>query len=108
MSLAQLYLFDSKIIIDTKEKLNPEAEELLSYAMWSSEPIPFDAMELAIHDAYANLESVDERPNYKLVHEYPLGGKPPMMTHVFEGEKGKIMKPFWKFVIYRKPKRIPF
>lgn len=91
MSLAQLYLFNSNIIVDTKEKLNSEAEEVLSYAMWSSEPIPFDAMELAIHEAYANLESVDERPNYKLVHEYPLGGKPPMMTHVFEGSKGKII-----------------
>ena len=91
MSLAQLYLFNSNIIVDTKEKLNSEAEEVLSYAMWSSEPIPFDAMELAIHDAYANLESVDERPNYKLVYEYPLGGKPPMMTHIFEGSKGKII-----------------
>ncbi|MGV1012704.1 MAG: cation-translocating P-type ATPase [Flavobacterium sp.] len=91
MSLAQLYLFNSNIIIDTKEKLNSEAEEVLSYAMWSSEPIPFDAMELAIHDAYANLESIDERPNYKLVYEYPLGGKPPMMTHIFEGSKVKII-----------------
>ena len=91
MSLAQLYLFNSNIIVDTKEKLNSEAEEVLSYAMWSSEPIPFDAMELAIHEAYANLESIDERPNYKLVHEYPLGGKPPMMTHIFEGSKGKII-----------------
>ena len=91
MSLAQLYLFNSNIIVDTKEKLNSEAEEVLSYAMWSSEPIPFDAMELAIHEAYANLESVDERPNYKLVYEYPLGGKPPMMTHIFEGSKGKII-----------------
>ena len=91
MSLAQLYLFNSNIIVDTKEKLNPDAEEVLSYAMWSSEPIPFDAMELAIHEAYANLESVDERPNYKLVYEYPLGGKPPMMTHIFEGSKGKII-----------------
>ena len=91
MSLAQLYLFNSNIIVDTKEKLNSDAEEVLSYAMWSSEPIPFDAMELAIHEAYANLESIDERPNYKLVHEYPLGGKPPMMTHIFEGSKGKII-----------------
>jgi Ca2+-transporting ATPase len=89
MSLAQLYIFDSNAIIDTNEKLNPEAEEVLSYAMWSSEPIPFDAMEIAIHDAYAKLESVDERSNYKLIHEYPLGGKPPMMTHVFEDATGK-------------------
>ena len=89
MSLAQLYVFKSDAIVETKEKLNPEAEEVLSYAMWSSEPIPFDAMEIAIHEAYTKLESVDERPNFKLVHEYPLGGKPPMMTHIFEDSKGK-------------------
>lgn len=88
MSLVQLYLFQSNTIIETKEKLNSEAEEVLSYAMWSSEPVPFDAMELAIHEGYGKLESVDERPNYTLVHEYPLGGKPPMMTHVFEDSKG--------------------
>jgi Ca2+-transporting ATPase len=28
----------------------------------------------------------DERPQYKMVHEYPLTGKPPMMTHLFENE----------------------
>jgi len=89
MSLVQLYLFKSDAITDTKEKLNSEAEEVLSDAMWSSEPIPFDAMEIAIHEAYAKLESVDERSQFKLVYEYPLGGKPPMMTHVFEDSKGK-------------------
>jgi Ca2+-transporting ATPase len=91
MSLAQLYVFDSNALIDTNEKMNTDAEEILSYAMWSSEPIPFDAMEIAIHEAYAKLESVDERPNFKLIHEYPLGGKPPMMTHVFEGNNDKII-----------------
>ena len=89
MSLAELYLFDSDTIIDTKDKLTTEAEEVLNYAMWSSEPIPFDAMEIAIHEAYSNFESDDERPNFKLVHEYPLSGKPPMMTHIFENESGK-------------------
>jgi Ca2+-transporting ATPase len=88
MSLAQLYLFHSNAIVNTNEKLNPEGEALLSYAMWASEPIPFDAMEVAVHEAYAKLESVDERKKFKLVHEYPLGGKPPMMTHVFEDDKG--------------------
>jgi len=89
MSLAELYLFKSNSIVATTQKLNPEAEEIINYAMWSSEPIPFDAMEIAIHEAYSNFESEDERPNFKLVHEYPLGGKPPMMTHVFENESGK-------------------
>lgn len=89
MSLAELYLFKSNSIIATSQKLNPEAEEVLNYAMWSSEPIPFDAMEIAIHEAYSNFESEDERPHFKMVHEYPLSGKPPMMTHVFENESGK-------------------
>jgi Ca2+-transporting ATPase len=88
MSLAELYLFDSDTIIDTKEKLTTEAEDVLNFAMWSSEPIPFDAMEIAIHEAYSNFESEDERPLFKLVHEYPLNGKPPMMTHVFENKSG--------------------
>ena len=26
---------------------------------------------------------------YKLIHEYPLGGKPPMMTHIFENKMGE-------------------
>jgi len=89
MSLAELYLFNSNSIIATSQKLNPEAEEVLNFAMWSSEPIPFDAMEIAIHEAYSNFEIEDERPYFKLVHEYPLSGKPPMMTHVFENESGK-------------------
>lgn len=88
MSLAQLYLFKSDVFVDAKEKLNPEATAILNDAMWSSEPIPFDAMELAIHEAYGKLIASDERKNYKLVHEYPLSGKPPMMTHVFENKEG--------------------
>lgn len=88
MSLAQLYLLKSNTIVATNEKLNPDAQEILSFAMWASEPIPFDAMEIALHEAYTKLESKDERPNFKLVHEYPLSGKPPMMTHVFENQNG--------------------
>lgn len=89
MSLAELYLFKSNSIVATTQKLNPEAEEIINYAMWSSEPIPFDAMEIAIHEAYSNLEITDERPNFKMVHEYPLSGKPPMMTHIFENNIGQ-------------------
>ncbi|WP_449398081.1 hypothetical protein [Chryseobacterium wanjuense] len=28
------------------------------------------------------------RPYFKMVHEYPLDGKPPMMTHIFEDKEG--------------------
>jgi len=88
MSLAQLYIFASDKIVNPKEQLSNDELELLSISMWASEPIPFDGMEIALHVAYSKLEIKDERPNYKLIHEYPLGGKPPMMTHVFENNTG--------------------
>jgi P-type Ca2+ transporter type 2C len=88
MSLAQLYLFSSDKIVHPKEPLSEDELELLSISMWASEPIPFDGMEIALHDAYAKFTILDERPNYKLIHEYPLGGNPPMMTHIFENQKG--------------------
>jgi len=88
MSLAQLYVFSTNKMVDPKQKLNDEEQELLSLSMWASEPIPFDGMEIALHDAYSELEIKDERSDYKLIHEYPLGGNPPMMTHVFENKNG--------------------
>ena len=59
--------------------------------MWASEPIPFDPMELALHQLYKEHHLIDERPLYKMVHEYPLEGRPPMMTHIFENETGQRM-----------------
>ncbi|TRX26784.1 cation-translocating P-type ATPase [Flavobacterium franklandianum] len=97
MSLAKWYTFsDDKISGDNTDdgknkiskKLNKKEQELLSLSMWASEPIPFDGMEIALHEAYSKLKITDERPNFKLIHEYPLDGKPPMMTHIFENQKG--------------------
>ncbi len=88
MSLAQLYLFSSDEIVNPKEQFSTDEKELLTISMWASEPIPFDGMEIALHEAYSKLDIDDERPNFKLIHEYPLGGKPPMMTHIFESKNG--------------------
>lgn len=88
MALAQWYTLANNTLENPKEKLTVLEQELFRMSMWSSEPIPFDAMELALHEAYGKQIAVDERPNYTLVHEYPLGGKPPMMTHVFEAKDG--------------------
>lgn len=60
----------------------------LEYAMWASEPEPFDAMEKAIHEAYAQQASEDRRSHFRLYREYPLSGRPPIMTHVFVGVLG--------------------
>jgi Ca2+-transporting ATPase len=60
---------------------------VIEMAMWSSESEPFDPMEKAIHNLYAAHAQVDQRKNFKQIHEYPLAGKPPMMTHIFSDDK---------------------
>lgn len=89
MSLAKVFLLSANKIIEPKDLLSDEEKDLIKTAMWASEPTPFDPMEMALHQAYTNLKMEDERPNYKLVHEYALNGQPPMMTHVFENNEGK-------------------
>jgi len=63
--------------------------QLIEYVMWSSETTPFDPMEKAVHELYGKTAAIDKRKQYKQVHEYPIGGKPPMMTHIFSNEAGE-------------------
>ncbi len=65
--------------------------ELIEYAMWSSEIDPFDPMEKAIHNLYKEISAEDKRTKYEQVHEYPISGKPPMMTHIFSNESGDVI-----------------
>lgn len=88
MSLAKFYVFKTHSFSDLKYELSKDEAELLSLSMWSSEVLPFDPMENAIHTFYTERTKTDERPNFKMIHEYPLDGKPPMMTHVFRGKNG--------------------
>ncbi|MBC8988462.1 cation-translocating P-type ATPase [Pedobacter sp. N36a] len=88
MTLVGLYASQGKRIINPEAELNLEEKLLIRTAMWASEPIPFDPMEVALHEAYAKTSTLDERPQFKMRHEYPLGGKPPMMTHIFQNELG--------------------
>lgn len=88
MALTKLWTLSSKAITDIKEPLDSAERDLITTAMWASEPIPFDAMEIDLHEVYKKIAAKDDRPGYSMVHEYPLGGKPPMMTHVFENKDG--------------------
>jgi Ca2+-transporting ATPase len=88
MALVKIFSLKSRKVISMDEVLTNNEKELIINAMWASEPIPFDPMEIALHETYVKLSPLDERPNYKMVHEYPLGGKPPMMTHIFENNTG--------------------
>ncbi len=89
MTLAKIFILKNNKIFNPNDSLNEEEKEILKLSMFASEPIPFDPMEVALHQAYINHHQIDERQNFKLIHEYPLGGKPPMMTHIFEDEKGQ-------------------
>lgn len=89
MSLAKLFVKGAPDATIAAETSSPAEKDLIRWAMWASEPAPFDPMEIALHEAYAQTSPTDERSEYTLIHEYPLGGKPPMMTHVFENPAGQ-------------------
>jgi len=89
MSLAALYVLASQKTSKPEDALGEEEKALIRLAMFASEPIPFDPMEVALHEAYQHAATDDERPHYHMVHEYPLGGQPPMMTHLFKNESGQ-------------------
>ncbi|MEO5603725.1 MAG: hypothetical protein ABIR06_22585 [Cyclobacteriaceae bacterium] len=86
MALNKIYVHSKGNIFGKKDL--KEAEEVVTLAMWTSEPIPFDLMEKSLHDAYSKICEKDQRPQYQLVREYPLSGKPPIMTDVFQNESG--------------------
>tara|TARA_R110000796_G_scaffold30896_3_gene82330 strand:- start:28698 stop:31208 length:2511 start_codon:yes stop_codon:yes gene_type:complete len=88
MELAKLFTLDTGEVVSVDAPMNDSQKELVTIAMWASEPIPFDPMEKALHEAYGRIASIDQRPHYKMIHEYPLSGKPPMMTHLFENSEG--------------------
>lgn len=87
MQLKALYNFRTNQIYEGEQLTDPSLSELIQYAMWSSEPVPFDPMEKTLHQVYEQIQEQDQRQHYHMIHEYPLEGKPPMMTHLFENDK---------------------
>lgn len=89
MDLAKVFVLESSQISSVNASMTEAEKELIRIGMWASEPLPFDPMELALHEAYLENSEKDERRDFRMIHEYPLGGKPPMMTHLFENERGE-------------------
>ncbi len=89
MELASLYVFKNDHLFKSAQEDVEAVRDLVRTAMWASEPLPFDPMEKALHENYKKIASIDERPSFKMIHEYPLAGRPPMMTHLFENENGE-------------------
>ncbi|RNL75293.1 cation-translocating P-type ATPase [Sinomicrobium pectinilyticum] len=92
MHLKYLYDYNSDKTFEEPDFSASVLSDLIGYAMWSSEPVPFDPMEKTLHRVYGQTQKEDLRKSYTLFHEYPLDGKPPMMTHLFENaEKHRII-----------------
>ncbi|MBW7893224.1 MAG: HAD-IC family P-type ATPase, partial [Chitinophagaceae bacterium] len=88
MRLESVYVPQNNRMYDDESEYDDLVKEVIEYAMWASEPVPFDPMEKSLHEAYSKTTCKDRRTEYNMVHEYPLDGKPPMMTHVFENSSG--------------------
>jgi Ca2+-transporting ATPase len=89
MSLQSVYAFSSDQLYEKEGWKNEDAKKVIEIAMWGSEPVPFDPMEKSLHREYEKTTTADNRRDYSMVHEYPLDGKPPMMTHVFQNMEGR-------------------
>ncbi|MEX6690713.1 cation-translocating P-type ATPase [Danxiaibacter flavus] len=89
MELEAIHVWPQQRTYFKNDWQSEEAKNLITVAMWASEPVPFDPMEKALHKVYESFADIDERKSFQLVHEFPLDGRPPMMTHVFRNAKGK-------------------
>lgn len=89
MRLKSLYDYKTNKAFEEAHFNAPELSQLIAFAMWGSEPVPFDPMEKTLHQVYEQTQDADLRKDFKMIHEYPLDGKPPMMTHLFENGLGE-------------------
>lgn len=89
MHVTHTYDALSDEVSDFNEQVTPNL--VLEYAMWASEISPFDPMEQSVHHFYGRAFQVDERPNTRMIKEYPLAGHPPVMTHIFRHNNGNII-----------------
>ena len=88
MVLDRIYDHKGKKTIVTGKCSDPGFQQVLEDAMLSSEIKPFDPMEVAIHTAYKRFIDTDLTLGATMLHEYPLSGSPPIMTHVFKTTEG--------------------
>jgi Ca2+-transporting ATPase len=90
MDLAAIYDYDTDTLINYTAVDKP-FNTVLEFAMWSSEPEPFDKMEVTIHELYSKVCREDLRAGSTLIGEYPLAGVPPYMTHIFKLSNGAVI-----------------
>ena len=91
MQVRTLYDFQTGYLEDVQGMNSIRNGKLLQYARLASEQDPFDTMEKAIVESYGHFQGTVHEKQFSMVHEYPLSGKPPMMTHVYSSETGLLV-----------------
>jgi Ca2+-transporting ATPase len=84
MQVRAIYNFEEDNLTQLSPDTNLHDNRVLFYGALASESQPFDSMEKAIWESYNLQASTDRHDNRRMVHEYPLQGRPPMMTHVYQ------------------------
>lgn len=90
MQVKTIYDYKTDELIDVGNREPLKNTEVLRYGVLASEINPFDAMEKAIWETCMQYNA-NEDINLKLVYEYQLEGRPPMMTHVYEFNNTRIV-----------------
>ena len=88
MEVKQVYHFETGQLKGPADRSELGINHVLLFARMACEKEPFDAMEKAIRDAYQKNDESENFGKMHFIHEYALGGLPPMMTHVYETDKG--------------------
>ena len=84
MQVKVIYDYESDHFIEVENNIQLPKDKVLTYGALASEINPFDPMEKAIWKSYLQHTNGNAHDNLKMVYEYPLEGRPPMMTHVYE------------------------
>ncbi len=91
MDVKLVYDGASATVIPSVKENAEQLQSVLWYALLASETNPFDPMEIAIERACTMAYSGNHPKRTAMIHEYPLGGKPPMMTHVYRDKEKAIV-----------------
>jgi Ca2+-transporting ATPase len=81
MELKFLFDYDSQKLLDIAKIDEWKNNKTLFHAVLASELNPFDTMEKAILSA-GKITGNNRPADARMIHEYPLEGRPPMMTHI--------------------------
>lgn len=90
MQVHLVYDVDQDAVIENNDNVLDNNSVLL-LASLASENAPFDSMEKAIVEANHIHDRQRRHSKYRMVHEYPLEGHPPMMTHVYKKDDNSII-----------------